>query len=155
MTALVESYPDWLRDINRLFSAQQRQAGQFMPPADVLVDDDGVTVHMDMPGVHASDLEIELQNDILTVRGRRPNPYEGAEAAVRHAERGFGRFERSLRVPPGLDPNAVAAELHDGVLTMRIPKPEHLKPHRIEVRAAEANGQSRQPQVSAGSGAGG
>jgi HSP20 family protein len=147
MTALVESYPDWLRDINRLVSGQQRQAGQFMPPADVLVDDDGVTVHMDMPGIRASDLEIELQNDILSVRGERPYPYEGREAEVRHIERGFGRFERSLRVPPGLDPDTVAAEMHEGVLTMRVPKPEHLKPHRIQVRAAESSSDGQQPQI--------
>jgi HSP20 family protein len=155
MTALVESYPDWLRDINRLFSAQQRQASPFMPAADVLVDEDNVTVHMDMPGIRASDLEIELQNDVLTVRGQRPYPYEGKEAAVRHVERGFGQFERSLRVLPGLDPNTVAAEMHDGVLTMRIPKPEQLKPHRIEVRAAEDASESQQPQVTSRSGEGG
>lgn len=155
MTALVEPYPAWLRDIDRLFSVQQRQASQFTPPADVLVDDDGVTVHMDMPGIRASDLEIELQNDTLTVRGQRPYPYEGMEAAVRHVERGFGRFERSLRVLPGLDPDTVAAEMHDGVLTMRIPKPEQLKPHRIEVRAADDASESQQPQVTSRSGEGG
>lgn len=154
MTALVESYPNWLRDINQLFAGHQRQASQFTPLADVLVDEDGVTVQMDLPGIRASDLEIELQNDILTVRGERPYPYEGREAAVRHVERGFGRFERGLRVPPGLDPNTVAAEMHDGVLTMRIPKPEHLKPHRIQVRAAEAASESRQPQVTSRSGEG-
>ena len=138
MTALTEPLPDWVRDINRLFNAQ-RQA-QFVPPADVLVDDDGVTVYMDVPGLRAEDLEIELQNDILTVRGNRPYPYEGqdgAAGAVRRVERGFGQFERSLRVPAGLEPASVAAEVHDGVLTLRIPKPEQLKPHRIQVRSGD------------------
>jgi HSP20 family protein len=140
MTALVEPFPDWLRDINRVFTAQ-RQAAQFVPPADVLADGDGVTVYMDVPGMRAEDLEIELQNDILTVRGNRRYPYEGQDGPsgnVRRVERGFGEFERSLRVPQGLDPDSVTAEVHDGVLKLRIPKPEQLKPHRIQVSAADA-----------------
>ena len=49
-------------------------------------------------------------------------------------ERGFGRFERSLRVPRGLDPDAIEASLTDGVLHLRIPKPESLKPRKIEIK---------------------
>jgi len=145
MTALVEPFPDWLRDMNRFFGSQQRQAAQFMPPADVLVDEEGVTVYMDLPGMRAEDVEIELENEILTVRGNRPFPYESGDgegngkgkSAVRRAERGFGRFERSLRVPRGLDPNAVQASMSDGVLMLRIPKPEQLKPHRIQIQAGQ------------------
>ena len=57
---------------------------------------------------------------------------------IRRIERGFGRFERSLRVPAGLDPDAVQASLSDGVLELRIPKPASLKPHRIPIRAGDA-----------------
>jgi HSP20 family protein len=91
---------------------------------------------MDVPGVSAEQLEIELENDVLTIRGERPFPYEDGEGepTLRRVERSFGRFERVLRVPRGLDPNAIQAELHDGVLTLRIPRPEAPKPHRIEIR---------------------
>lgn len=136
MAALVEPYPDWVRDLNRFFG-NQRQVAQFVPPADVLVDDDGVTVYMDVPGMRAEDLEIEVENDVLNVRGTRAYPYQGQEGKVRRVERGFGRFERSLRVMPGLDPNAVEAAVDNGVLTLRVPKPEQLKPHRIQVKAGE------------------
>jgi HSP20 family protein len=136
MAALVEPVPDWMRELNR-FLGNERQVSQFVPSADVLVDDDGVTVYMDVPGMRAEDLEIEVENDVLTVRGTRPYPYEGQEGNVRRVERGFGRFERSLRVMPGLDPDAVEAAVHDGVLSLRIPKPEQLKPHRIQVKASE------------------
>jgi HSP20 family protein len=136
MAALVEPVPDWVRELNRFFG-NQRQIAQFVPPADVLVDDEGVTVYMDVPGIRAEDLEIEVENDVLTVRGTRPYPYQGQEGNIRRVERGFGRFERSLRVMPGLDPNAVEAAVHEGVLSLRIPKPEQLKPHRIQVKAGE------------------
>jgi len=146
MTALVESYPDWRRDINRLFSAQQRQASQFMPPADVLVDDDGVTVYMDVPGLTAGDLEIELENQTVSIRGERKLPYgQDNGRAVRRIERGFGRFERSLDVPAALDADQINASLSDGVLRLRIAKPASLKLRRVEIQG------SRQTQQHEGS----
>ncbi|MGZ6674609.1 MAG: Hsp20/alpha crystallin family protein, partial [Solirubrobacteraceae bacterium] len=93
MTMLTEPHAPWLRDLNRLFTGEGAVAS-FIPPADVLVGADGVTVYMDVPGLSADSLEIELDNDVLTVRGERPFPYatNGGEAAVRRIERRFGRF---------------------------------------------------------------
>jgi len=106
---------------------------------------------MDVPGLSADTLEIELDNDELTVRGERPFPYStnGGDPAVRRIERRFGRFERSLRVPRGLDPGSVQAELADGVLTLRIPKPEELKPRRVEIKTASSSAQTRELHESA------
>ena len=133
-------------EFDRLFNRLGPNGGlrsAFVPAADVLVTEKEVTVHMDVPGLTAEALEIELENDVLTVRGERTYPYAagGEQQAWQRIERGFGRFERSLRVPHGLDPEGVAAELADGVLTIRIPKPEALKPRRVEIKAA---GEARQ-----------
>ena len=139
MTTLTEPLASTLlRDLNRYFAAGGGPGG-FFPPADVLVSDEDVTVHMDVPGVPRDKLEIELENDVLTIRGERPNPYgsEDGGRAWRRIERGFGRFERDVRVPKGLDPDSIAASLGDGVLTLRIPKPEPAKPRRIEIAARE------------------
>jgi HSP20 family protein len=136
MTALVEPFTPWLRDINR-FVSSETQATRFVPPADVLVTDDGVTVHMDVPGIRPDALEVELENDVLTVRGERPYPYADGDRAVKRIERGFGRFERTLRVPQDLDPNAIEASMTDGVLSLRLPKPESLKPRKIQIQAEE------------------
>ena len=137
MTALVEPFTPWLRDSNR-FVDSETQVTRFVPPADVLVTDEGATVYMDVPGIERDALEIELENDVLTVRGERPYPYGDNAAAVRRVERGFGRFERILRVSRDLDPNAIQASMSNGVLTLVLPKPESLKPRRIEIRAGEA-----------------
>ena len=141
MTTLLEPMLEFDRLFNRaLGNGGLRSA--FVPAADVLVTDDEVTVHMDLPGLSADHLEIELVDDVLTVRGERTYPYAAEEAqAWQRVERGFGRFERSLRVPSSLDPEAVAAELVDGVLTIRIPKPEAVKPRRVEIKGA---GEARQ-----------
>jgi HSP20 family protein len=151
MTMLTEQYAPWLRDLNRLFTSEGAVAG-FIPPADVIVGDDGVMVYMDVPGLNADSVEIELENDVLTVRGERRFPYaEDGGRSVRRIERRFGRFERSLRVPRGLDPDAVQAELADGVLMLRIPKPESQKPHRVPVRPGTSQSQPQQGQAGAGS----
>jgi HSP20 family protein len=143
---LMEPFAPWMRDINRFIAGEAPVPAAFLPPADVIVTDQGVTVHMDVPGLRTDDLEIELENDTLTVRGERPFPYQqqddgGQRQRVwRHIERRFGRFERSLRVPGGLDANAVEASISDGVLTMAIPRPEQPKPHRVPIRADSGDG---------------
>lgn len=147
MTMLLESFAPLFqlqRDLNR-FLAPEGAAGSYLPAADVLVTDDNVTVHIDVPGLRAENVDIDLENDVLTVRGERAFPYDtnGSERAWQRLERGFGRFERVLRVPQGLDADAIEATMEDGVLTLRIPKPEPLKPHRIQIKGGASNG-SRQ-----------
>jgi HSP20 family protein len=146
MTDISETFAPWLRELNRIFTPEGAVAG-FVPPADVVADDDGVTVYMDVPGLKADSLEIELENEVLTVRGERRPPYpvdgDGARG-VRRIERRFGKFERSLRVPQGLDPDAIDASLADGVLTLRIPKPPAPEPHRVEIKTAGSQQQERE-----------
>jgi len=136
VTTVMEQFPPWLRDVNRLFGQESGAVAGFVPPADVLIDDEGVHVYMDVPGLGRGDVEIELDSDVLTVRGERAFPYstEGEGRAAQRIERGFGRFERSLRVPRGLDPETVEAALRDGVLQLRIPKPASQQPKKIEIR---------------------
>jgi len=103
-------------------------------------------VYMDVPGLSAESLEIEIENDMLTVRGERrpPAEVEDGERTVRRIERRFGRFERSLRVPRGLDPDAIDASMADGVLTLHIPKPETAKPHRVQIKAGASQPELQQ-----------
>lgn len=141
MTTVTDPLAPWLRDLNRLFGGGAALPA-FMPPADVIVSPEEVTVHMDVPGVRSDNLEIELENDLLTVRGERRYPYgEDDERTWRRIERSFGSFERDLRVPRGLNTDAIEASLADGVLTLRIPKPEPVKPRRVEIKSGQANGQ--------------
>ena len=137
MTTLVEPLAPWLRDINRMFAGDGSTVPAFVPPADLLVDDEGVTVHIDVPGLTAGDVEIELEHQTLSIRGERKFPYgEDNDRAVRRIERGFGRFERTLSVPAGLDADQINASLTDGVLSLRVPKPESLKPRRVEIQGS-------------------
>ncbi len=114
-----------------------RQAGwsqAFMPPGDLLVGEEEVRLVMDVPGLKPEDVEIELADGALRVRGERRYPYREDEAPkLNRLERGYGRFERLLRVPKEVEPDALSASIEDGVLTLRIPMPRAKKPHRIEI----------------------
>jgi HSP20 family protein len=128
-----------LEPFSTLFDSgrQRPQAGwsrTFMPTGDLLVGEEDVRLVMDVPGLKAEDLEIELADGLLSVRGERRYPYREDEAhKLNRLERGYGRFERVLRVPKEVEPSALSASIEDGVLTLRIPLPKAKKPHRIEI----------------------
>ncbi len=109
----------------------------FVPPADVHVTPEHVSVVMDLPGFKPGELDIELVDELLMIRGERAFPHgESGQREWYRFERGYGRFERSLRMPSGLDPDLIQASLVDGVLTLLIPMPESRKPRKIEVLGA-------------------
>jgi HSP20 family protein len=115
--------------------------GAFVPPADVTMSDGHVLLTMDVPGVRSEDLSIELLGDQLFVRGERKRPELPEDAAWQHLERGFGRFERRVKVPDGVDADAITASLDDGVLSLIVPKPERLKRRAITIDSAKEDRQ--------------
>lgn len=109
-------------------------ARAFVPPADLIITEEAVTVTLDVPGLNADSLEIELTGEILTVRGERQHPQLNRESTQWYRmERGYGKFQRILQVPKGLDPATVTASIADGVLTIHVPLPEARKPRRIQI----------------------
>jgi HSP20 family protein len=106
----------------------------FLPPTDLIVSDEAVTVIMDVPGLSADSLEIELTGDVLTIRGERHYPELDQQSTQWYRiERGYGKFQRTLQVPKGLDPDTVTASIADGVLTIDVPLPEARKARRIQI----------------------
>jgi HSP20 family protein len=136
MAVLMEPFSSLFDSPTRRLLSSDESIRAFAPPADLVITDDEVTVLMDLPGFKSEDLEIELTDEVLTVRGERRYPYakEGSEDRTFYRfERGYGRFERILHVPKGLERDAVSASMEDGVLTLHIPKSESRKPRRIEI----------------------
>jgi len=135
----------FLEPLAPLFDFSRRFAGDgtraIVPAADVVVTDDAVTVAMDVPGLKPEDVTIELRDDVLTVKGERAFPFanegDGGQRVWQRLERGFGMFQRALRLPAGLDPDAINASMSDGVLILHIPKPEARKPRRIEIATGQ------------------
>ncbi|MDP1846989.1 MAG: Hsp20/alpha crystallin family protein [Solirubrobacteraceae bacterium] len=139
MATILQPIAPWMRDLSR-FMNTPGAASAFLPPADVLVGEDDVTVYMDVPGIAAENLDIQLENDMLTVRGERRPPWESLEGCTARIERSFGAFERTLRVTDGLDPDGIEASMRDGVLVMRLPQPAQTQPRRIQIRPGTTSG---------------
>jgi HSP20 family protein len=120
----------------------------FVPATDVAVSDGDLVLTMDVPGLTQDDLSIELLDGYLLVRGERRKPEAIGNANLTHRERAYGAFERRIRMPDGIDANAITASLDNGVLSLIVPKPERLKPKTVTIGAG-AGTQRRQLETAA------
>lgn len=103
----------------------------FTPQIDIRSDDDQVTFVCDVPGVKEDDLEVTLENRVLTIKGIRR--FERGERERVLMGRAYGAFHRAFELPDYVDDSLLAAHLADGVLTIRVPKAARAKPKRIPV----------------------
>jgi HSP20 family protein len=148
MALLMKPEP-FSQEVNRLFNtlfdtgeAQQR----WTPAMDLVEAEDHFLLKADLPGLREDDVNIEISDNTLVISGERKAEHEAHERGWYRVERAFGRFNRSLTLPDGIDADAVSAEVDHGVLTVRIPKPEQRKPRRVEIKAA-ANGSGKPAAV--------
>ena len=103
----------------------------WQPPVDVVEADDKIVLRADLPGVAEKDVDVTIEKNVLTLRATRKSDYKTAT----RIERRFGVFSRAFTLPPTIDGSQVAAELHDGVLTLTLPKAEITKPRKVQVAA--------------------
>jgi HSP20 family protein len=104
-------------------------------PLDFYETDDAYVVTAFMPGVPADKLDVNVQQNILSICGEPGDAHpEGVRYLIK--ERGNGVFQRSIQLPAPVDTNKVVAALNDGILTITLPKQEGFKPRRIRVQAA-------------------
>jgi HSP20 family molecular chaperone IbpA len=105
-----------------------------IPRVDVFEDDAGITLLADLPGVPKDRLELKIDGDTLLIEGSIATPTPQDLQSV-YAEIRIPRYRRAFVLSRELDPGKIDANLRDGVLNLRIPKQEHAKPRRIEVRS--------------------
>jgi len=114
----------------------QLQAGSFVPPVDVYEDEHSLILKLDMPGVNEEDLDVQLENSTLTVKGERKFEKEEKEENFHRIERRYGSFQRTFRVPSTVDPEHVDAQYDKGVLKLTMAKRAEAKPKQIKIGAA-------------------
>jgi HSP20 family protein len=129
--------------------SQMTRPPAFMPVADVAVSDGDLVLTMDVPGLTEDDLSIELADGYLVVRGERKMPAMSDDVNLAHRERSFGKFERRLKVPDGIDAEAITASMDHGVLSLIVPKPERMKPKTISI-ASSSGSERRELETAAG-----
>ncbi len=105
------------------------------PRLDVVETDDAILVACDLPGVAADDIELDVVNNVLTIRGEK-RPRNGVDENYKNYRREtwYGSFQRTISLPESIDADNVSAELTNGVLSIHIAKREEHKPKRIGIK---------------------
>jgi HSP20 family protein len=120
------------RLMNGLFEGNGRPTQSWVPTLDAWETGDELVYAFDLPGIGQDSVSVEVEDGTLTVSAQRARPDVPAESYHR-LERRYGSFSRSVGLPQGVAEDAIRATYHDGVLEIRVPKPEHARPKRIEV----------------------
>ena len=109
----------------------------WMPPVDIFqTGDHELVLKAELPDMSREDIDITVENFVLTVKGEKKLSHEVKEEQYHHVERRYGTFSRSFSLPQTVDSNRVAAEYKNGVLTVRLPLREEAKPRTIKVDVA-------------------
>ena len=116
---------------------------RWVPAMDLVETDHHFVLRADLPGLDHGDVAIEVNDNVLTVSGERKYEHEAKKDGFYRLERGTGQFSRSLTLPDGVDPDAIAASFEKGVLEVRVPKPEQRKPRRIEIGGTSTSAADR------------
>jgi len=125
------------RFLNQGFGGQGSGDGgrTWLPPLDVWETENEIVISVDLPGVSGDQASIEVEDGVLTISGTREREAEVQDEGYFRFERRVGSFSRSVTLPQGVSDADITADFKDGVLAVRIPKPEERKPKRIPIGA--------------------
>jgi HSP20 family protein len=127
-------------EMNQVFGrARQGQGGRVWAPAlDISERKDAYVVTVEVPGVKSEDLDITLEDGLLTIQGERQFAQESSDQQFHRVERHYGAFRRSITLPAQVLAEQIEASFDNGVLQILVPKMEEAKPKRIQVRPGPA-----------------
>jgi HSP20 family protein len=125
----------WPAEFDRLFdeaysafAAQPQAAPSFAPRVDVTESDEAYTVRADLPGLEEKDIQVSLEEGVLSIQGKQESAKDEETKGVRYVERARGSFRRAIELPAEIDAAKVTASYRQGVLTVTLPKLPEAKP---------------------------
>ena len=121
-----------------LHTQRQGSATAWAPALDISEREDAYLVTVELPGVEADDLEITMEDGLLTIQGERHFAPDSSEQQFHRVERRYGAFRRSITLPAHVMADGIQASFEDGVLQILVPKMEEATPKRIQVRPGRA-----------------
>jgi HSP20 family protein len=127
-------FRDEFNDFPSLFNQAFTRTVSLSPAVDVLEKEDAYLIQAEVPGVSPEDLEVSVENEVLTLKGKRISEHEEEGAGYRRVERSYGSFSRSFVVPRGTNTDAIEAKAENGVLTITIPKVAAAQSRKVEVK---------------------
>ena len=136
---------DMQGEVNRLFDsflgrpavpANGSAMRNWAPVLDMRETKDDLVLSFELPGVSEKDVSLSITGDLVTVRGERTFNRDSKDEGVQHVERVYGKFERSVQIPMPVQSEKVKATYRDGVLEVKLPKVEEVKPKEIKIEVA-------------------
>ena len=133
-------------EVNRVFSSSLGRSGEtglgrgsWNPSVDIFENKDNVVLEAELPGLSADDVNISIENNVLTNHGERKFEKKDEGDNFHRVERSYGSFTRSFTLPPTVSSENVAANFDNGVLRLELAKREEAKPRRIEIKAGSSS----------------
>jgi HSP20 family protein len=129
------------RDVDRLFrgtferGGSEMISGQWNPSVDISENKDSIVLEAELPGMSPDDVNISIENNVLTIQGERRFEKKQDEDNFHRVERSYGSFTRSFTLPPTVSSENVDAAFENGMLRLTLAKREEAKPRKIEIKA--------------------
>ncbi len=136
-------FDEMRKEMERAIAARSEEGSSvatadWVPAVDIKEENDKFVIEADIPGVDPKDIEISMENGILTIKGERKLERQEEKDSYKRIERVYGSFYRRFALPDTADAEKISAKSKNGVLEIVIPKKEEVKPRRITVEATEA-----------------
>ncbi len=144
-------YNSLQRSFNRVFGGalaprerdEELSLGAWIPPVDIVEEKDRILLTAELPGFQENDVEVQMEGNLLTLRGERKSEVEKEGRTFHRTERSYGQFVRSFTLPNNVDRDRIKATFANGLLHIELPKREEAKPRQIKVSAGEGNGHKK------------
>ncbi len=139
---LTEPFTTLQREVDQLFEDFTRgwpafgSTSELMPSMDVTETEKDIEITAELPGLQEKDVQVNIADDVLTIKGEKKAEKEENDKNYRMVERSYGSFSRTLQLPSGIDPDAIKASIDKGILKVTIPKPAAAQVKKVEVKAA-------------------
>jgi HSP20 family protein len=147
----------WSDRMSRLLGAESRTparrdeenfaVGSWAPPVDIVEGKDKVELKVELPGFKEDQVQLTVEDGLLTIRGERKFESENKEENYHRIERSYGTFVRSFTLPRTVDQNRIQANFADGILSIEMSKREETKPRQIQIKAGQVAGAPRKKEI--------
>ena len=139
-------------EVNRLFGSTMSRGGSdedtfgggWSPRVDIYENKDNLVIEAELPGMKPENVDISIENNVLTIQGKREFEKKDEGDNFHRVERHYGSFTRSFTLPPTVNSEDASANFENGVLNLTLAKREEAKPRRIEIKAGSGKSETKQ-----------
>jgi HSP20 family protein len=129
-------FDESFRGVSRGAHEEDWVSGAWAPAVDIYEQDGNIVLNAELPGVDAKDVDVRVENNVLSLRGERRFDNEVKKENYHRVERSYGTFSRLFTLPTVIDAEKIKAEFKEGVLRLTLPQREEAKPKQISISVA-------------------